>query len=193
MTFSIIDILHYERDNILNIFVLSNNPEDCAKFHCDKHVVKMILESAQMLMSAYYYTLNPKLLEEFIKHPDSYKLTHKNHPCTIWTRTSLENWKWLYSLMYYLNIELKTRYNWDKKDNHKSYEKLNRIISEFGFPDLPKIEITPFAIAMPKELINQADVVESYRRYYIENKKEILKYTNREVPSWISKKDLLPF
>jgi hypothetical protein len=77
---------------VMNIFVLSRNPRRAAEQHCDKHVVKMILETAQLLYSA---------------HPDkpheaAYKRTHANHPCAIWARTSLANYQWLCALGFWL-------------------------------------------------------------------------------------------
>ena len=68
----------------MNIFVLDLDVKKCAEYHVDKHVVKMILESAQLLCGVHH-----------IVSPDNvnipYKLSHKNHPCSIWTRKSLSN------------------------------------------------------------------------------------------------------
>lgn len=73
----------------MNIFVLDYTPQKAAEYHCDKHVVKMILESAQILCAVHH------------KNGDSnvpYKLTHKNHPCTIWAGESRSNYLWLTQL-----------------------------------------------------------------------------------------------
>ena len=67
----------------MNIFVVDYNPVRAAKMLCDQHVVKMPLESAQILCAAYEQEKAP------------YRRTHYNHPCTIWTRTSKENYLWL--------------------------------------------------------------------------------------------------
>ena len=72
----------------MNIFILDLDPQSCAEAHCDKHVVKMILETAQLLSSALWIT--------GVEAP--YRLTHKNHPCAIWTRESLDNYMWLCQL-----------------------------------------------------------------------------------------------
>ena len=85
----------------MNIFVLDNDINICAKYHCDKHVIKMILESAQMLSSV--VRLNG--------HDIGYKLTHQNHPCTIWARKSLSNYLWLFQLTDSLNSEYRYRYS----------------------------------------------------------------------------------
>jgi len=70
----------------MNIFALHNCPIESAKIQHDKHVVKMILESAQMLCSVFDN-------EKYNDIP--YKRTHYNHPCTVWTRTDLNNFYWL--------------------------------------------------------------------------------------------------
>jgi len=71
----------------MNIFILDNDFKLNAQYHTDKHIIKMITEQNQLLCSAYYFTDSI---------PDNiYKLTHQNHPCAIWTRKSLSNWKWL--------------------------------------------------------------------------------------------------
>ena len=81
----------------MNIFVLDTDLEKCAEYHCDKHVVKMILEYAQMLSS----------VVRLQGHDVGYKLTHKNHPCTIWARESLSKYNRLKRLTRLLNYEKK--------------------------------------------------------------------------------------
>lgn len=77
----------------MNIFWLSIIVNDCAKFHCDKHVIKMILEYTQLLYSAHHiYGTN-------FKCGNSYRLTHKNHPCSKWVRENKGNYKLLYSML----------------------------------------------------------------------------------------------
>ena len=83
----------------MNIFVLDTDPIKAAQYHADKHVVKMITETAQLLNSTYYFTNE--------KDKASYKLTHKNHPCSIWARESLDNWVWLKQLGLALYDEYK--------------------------------------------------------------------------------------
>lgn len=118
----------------MNIFVLDEWPHLAAKDHCDKHVVKMFLESAQMLSTACRLS----------GLDVGYKATHKNHPCSVWVRQSLQNWCWLRELAYCLNEEYKARYN---KPHHKSW----LVIESLPEPDLPDIGLTPFAQAMPEQ------------------------------------------
>ena len=152
----------------MNIFVLDEEVEKCAEYHCDKHVIKMILESAQM-MSA---------VVRLQGHDKGYKLTHKNHPCTIWARKSLSNYMWLFVLAGCLNSEYRYRYN--KKVNHKSFD----MIQTLPIPDLPVIGLTPFAQAMPDQYRNK-NAVKAYRDYYINEKSSFLTWTKRKTPEWI--------
>lgn len=80
----------------MNIFALDPSPSVAASYHCDQHLNKMILESAQMLSTAmhkWYPHLSPYL----------YKIAHPNHPCTIWISQSTQNAQWLSDLMYHLD------------------------------------------------------------------------------------------
>ena len=90
----------------MNIFYLDRDPVIAAQMMCDKHVVKMILESAQMLSTAH------RVLDgdEYADRKGLYKLAHKNHPSTIWVRSSLENYTWLYDHMVALMAEYTYRY-----------------------------------------------------------------------------------
>jgi hypothetical protein len=153
----------------MNIFVLHKDPIFCARMHCDKHVVKMILESAQMLSTI----ANQNGLQ------GPYKSTHKNHPCTLWAGKTLDNYLWLYHLMESLNKEFKHRYS--GKD-HASWLKIyeSDIVYEI---DLPLIGLTEFAQAMP-EKYKDPDPVKAYRAYYIGEKKNFAKWTKREIPDW---------
>jgi hypothetical protein len=153
----------------INIFILDEDIEKCARYHCDKHVVKMTVEVAQLLCSTYYYTSE--------EHKSPYKLTHKNHPCSIWVRESLSNWLWLRDLGLALYEEYKYRYN--NKD-HKSGD----VILSLETPRLTDKGLTPFVQALPVEYKNN-DAVKAYRDYYIYDKKDLLKYTKRELPYWI--------
>ena len=71
----------------MNIFVLDADIEKCVEYMADKHIVKMLTETAQILNTAYYFTGECGLAQ--------HKLTHTNHPCCLWARHSIENWLWL--------------------------------------------------------------------------------------------------
>ena len=108
----------------MNIFLLHENPTICAEMHCDKHVVKMVIEYAQ-LMSTAHRVLDGDLYEDRtaagrrIKrwlHPNTqmentlYKASHINHPDGIWTRNSDANYRYLYNLWTRLCEEYTHRY-----------------------------------------------------------------------------------
>lgn len=152
----------------MNIFVLDKDPKICAQYHTDKHVVKMILESVQMLSTALRLSGLSK----------GYKATHINHPCTKWVRESLSNWLWLKELTIYLHEEWQYRYNHSKK--HKSIEVLEQLPNPF----IHDKGLTEQAQAMP-EVYKDCCVVQAYRNYYKEEKKHLFTWTKRPIPEWI--------
>lgn len=157
----------------MNIFVLDENPVPCAIYHADKHVVKMILEHAQLMCTAHH--LHPN---ESHDYEIPYKATHHNHPCAKWVRESKQNYQWLYTLTHELNEEYMYRY---KKDfAHRSWSSVENL----PYPDIPDIGITPFALAMPDEC-KMDNAVDSYRNYYNTHKQHLLKWRERATPSWI--------
>jgi hypothetical protein len=157
----------------MNIFVLHQNPSECAKMHANCHVCKMITETAQMLSTALHECGQSDIAP--------YKPNHVNHPCSVWARESLENWVWLRELGKYLYQEYKYRYN---NKTHKAGEV---IMSLYGvLPDIEAKGITPFSQALPEQY-RDSDAVKAYRRYYLGDKKNLLKYTKRSIPEFIIK------
>jgi hypothetical protein len=156
----------------MNIFVLDYDTKLCAKMHCDKHCVKMILETAQLLCGVHH------MVESKLDIP--YKLSHKNHPCSIWARECIENYVWLCDL----GIELCKEYTHRYGKRHKSQE-----IIEWCIINHPNIEgkgdLTEFRLAMPDEC-KIGDAVESYREYYNVFKKGFAKWKNRDIPYWFN-------
>ena len=152
----------------MNIFVLDKDLATCAAYHCDKHVVKMILESAQLLSTA----CRASGLDQ------GYKSTHLNHPCAKWARASEDNFLWLADLAHYLNQEYKNRFKHNV--NHKSFD----VIQTLSLPDLPKVGLTEHPKCMPDEY-KLEDVVSSYRNYYKLGKASILTYNHSERPNWL--------
>lgn len=164
----------------MNIFLLDEDPALAAKYHNDKHVVKMILESAQMLHAA--WRMFPPS-EDILQDENLYRLTHKNHPCTVWARATLENWKWLYELMTHLNNEYKERYA--HSVSHLSFRKTEALLGNYSYPILPSGDRTPWALAMPDEY-KKPNAVEAYRQYYMAEKDHIASWKNGK-PSWYTK------
>jgi hypothetical protein len=157
----------------MNIFILDTDVGANARAHCDKHVVKMILESAQMLCTV--------ANELGVESP--YRSTHKHHPSTKWAALTRQNYQWLYELMLALNEEF--MYRFGHTQNHLSVDKFIRGVNLADvLSKLPDDELTPFAQAMPDEYKND-DAVKAYRDYYNNVKKDILHYTKRAMPYWV--------
>lgn len=157
----------------MNIFILDLIAKICAIYHCDKHVVKMIIETAQLLSSAHHILDGEEAIEYL------YKSTHKNHPCAIWTRECSSNYIWLYNLF----IELCNEYTFRYKKTHLTDTKLRNILKQLP-KNIPNGELTNFALAMPDEYKFPENAVESYRNYYINEKSKMFVWTGRERPKW---------
>jgi len=151
----------------MNIFILDENPDTAARQHCDKHVVKMILETAQMLCTAHWESGGVA----------PYKSTHKNHPCTIWARESVDNYKWLCDLGVSLCDEYTLRYG----RVHKTQAIIEWLVD--NVPNIPDVPMTPFAQAMPDEYKSK-DAVQAYRSYYLGEKHNIAVWKNTQPPRW---------
>jgi hypothetical protein len=161
----------------MNIFFLDQDPQIAAQYHCDKHVVKMILESAQLLYCAHWMT------DPLILPADAYKMTHKNHPCCIWVRESRENYMWLAALGWWLCKEYQHRYGAEK--THKTQKHIEWLLA--NPPEIECYGITPFRQAMPDEY-KRPESLDAYRVYYIEAKTRMLAYTNRSWPDFLINK-----
>lgn len=179
----------------MNIFVLDHNPFVAARYHIDKHVVKMILELAQILSTAHRFLDGSEYFEEnnnrrikrwrlANKAADSmlYKATHVNHPCSIWARDSSENYRWTFDLLRALCAEYTHRYG----KVHKTTELLPFLIREPA--KIKHRDLSDFAQAIPTHL-RQNDAVQAYRDYYTEVKAKTLPmtWTGREIPKWFIK------
>jgi len=160
-------IFYGESHRKVNIFVLDKDPKKCAQYHVDRHIVKMPLESAQMLCTAHHVYGNNA----------PYRKTHVNHPCTKWARESKGNYQWLLSLGEELLKEYTYRY-------HKIHGSTQVIAwCRNNLPDLPEIGVTTRPQAMDTKY-KSSDVVDAYRSYYRNEKKEIASWTGREIPDW---------
>jgi hypothetical protein len=179
----------------MNIFYLDKNPKTCARHHIDKHVVKMILEYAQLLSTAHRildgteyesktqsgrsvkrYLLNNQNLEPLL-----FKASHVNHPSAIWCRKNAKNYMWLAELLEETCAEYTHRYGAIHSVQRSGLMQTlknnipNKIVDgEFTDP-------TP---AMPDTCKVDGDVIASYHTYYIEEKRRFAKWTNRPMPTW---------
>ena len=160
----------------MNIFFLDYNTKKCAEYHCDKHVVKMILETAQLLCGVHHTTNQ-------VSDEVPYKLSHKNHPCAIWARESLSNYLYLCDL----GLELCKEYTYRYGKRHKSQQVIEWCM--INKPQIPDIDFTTPPKAMPDEY-KVIDVVESYRNYYMGAKKDFAVWKNRNIPEWFSNNEV---
>ena len=158
----------------MNIFYLHKSPAVSAQNMCDKHVVKMILESAQLLCTSHH------LCPTDAERPEKfYKKTHFNHPCAIWTRTCVENYRWLCNHATSLLNEYTHRYG----KQHASTSVIRWCCE--NNPDIPKGKLTEIPQCMPDEYKTDDPVI-AYRDYYNQAKSHIHNWKNRPVPIWIS-------
>ena len=157
----------------MNIFYLDKNPYFIAPQLNNKHTVKMILESAQMLWTAHRELDGNDYADEC----EGYKTTHKNHPSAVWTRTTNKNYQWHYDLFLAMMQEYSYRYN----KHHKCEKFMHTLcrspenICEGVFTAPPQ--------CMPDEY-KCDDTVQAYRNYYIGAKSHIAEWKNRKQPEW---------
>ncbi|MDO4699662.1 MAG: pyrimidine dimer DNA glycosylase/endonuclease V [Moraxella sp.] len=160
----------------MNIFYLDSDPVICATYHADKHVVKMILEYAQLLCTVHH------LCDDVLDGAQRvllYRCTHQNHPSALWVRQSHRHYDWLYQLFICLCDEYTHRYG----KVHLTDKKLRTILKICPVSaDLPFI--------MPPQVMPDEyrcdDTVQAYREYYRHAKKDMLAFRHRPSPSWLN-------
>jgi hypothetical protein len=180
----------------MNIFILDRDIDKCTEYHTDKHCIKQILETAQILSTAHRVldgiksvevssSGRQKIVYKLInKEKDSvlYSVTHTNHRCSLWVRENSANYHWAFKFFCALSNEYTHRYG----KVHKSYSKLSDILYDAPVNISRSHQMTPFALAMPKQYQNPSDAVESYRAYYNGDKRHLFSWKNRSIPHWIS-------
>ena len=162
----------------MNIFYLHRDPKKAARYQYNKHVVKMILESAQMLCTAHHCYGNA---EQKLNVP--YKQAHLNHPSTIWARKSRSTYRWLYLHMIALGDEYTKRYG----KTHLTITKCAK------FLNIPPVHIqgdewSQPPQAMPDEYKDPCSI-KAYWNYYIGEKHKVANQNERiykEAPLFVS-------
>lgn len=185
----------------VNIFILDEDPVKAAQLQCNAHVVKMVLESAQMLSTVHRVLdgeetripsksgktkvkawVLPDYREEVL-----YKTVHVGHPCTVWSMESSANYKWHFEHYKALADEFFYRYG----KQHKSFVDLRNAL-QYLPKNIPEGDLTPFRLAMgaAPECINESDPVGSYRAFY-QTKQDRFKmeWTKRDIPEWFKVKE----
>jgi hypothetical protein len=186
----------------MNIFILDKNPIKAAQLQCDKHIVKMVLESGQMLSTVHRVldgeiaTIRSKSGKTMVKNwvlPDArdsklYKAVHVGHPCTVWSMESVANYIWHYDHFQALSYEFEYRY----RKKHKTWVDLEEVLS-IPPRNIPNLGLTPFKLAMgaAPECINEADPVTSYRKFYQTKQDRFsMDWTGRSIPEWFKVKKM---
>lgn len=178
----------------VNIFYIDEDPMQAAIWMVDKHVVKMILESAQLLSTAHRVldgsevsgkTRTGRNVRRWVL-PDArdkviYQATHINHPSAVWCRQSVENYNWLADHLFALMHEYTYRYN-------KKHACDGDIAYMLQSPphNLKEYDWTPMPSAMAPEYIISDDPLTNYRNYYKLGKIRMHSWKNRAAPEWIT-------
>jgi hypothetical protein len=173
----------------MNIFFLDEDPRSCAESHYDKHVVKMIVEYAQLLSTAHRvldgiregrmnYRLADHELDALL-----YKVTHVNHPSAVWVRESDGNYLWLHSLLEHLLDEYQHRYG----KPHSTSRLMNALA--VAPSNIKTGEFYPPPAVMEEEFVIPHDCIASYRNYYARGKERLLGYRRRQPPGWLREED----
>lgn len=197
----------------VNIFFTDKNPQLAAQNLCDQHVIKMILESAQMLSTTYRELYGELAVQDKGKTVRKlplpmeailYKSTHVNHPMNVWLRNDPANYAWLVSHFWFLCAEYSYRY---KGKVHATQTRmgltLNQCMTKYRGTSAPAglshaqsdpwiweaINVMP-PLCMPDEY-KTVSVVESYRAYMRGEKLMFgtkhprpAKWTRRARPEW---------
>jgi len=179
---------------LINIFYVDEDPMDAAQALVDKHVVKMILESAQLLSTA-HRVLDGVEIEGKSKTGRKarrwvlndaredvlYSATHINHPSAVWCRQSVQNYEWLVEHFFALMMEYNYRY--DKQ--HKCYGELSYMLQSPP-KNLENYDWTEMPSCMAEEYIISDDPIINYRNYYKIGKSNLHSWKNRQPPEWIN-------
>ena len=152
----------------MNIFCIDKDPIQSAKWLCDQHCNKMVLESAQMVANCF----SEQVLESAptTKRSTTRKYSYWNHPCSIWARETLGNLDWLLRHSLAMEVERLDRgFNphFSAEFLHWAYENILKSANDLS------LEQTPFAIAINEAMscrqeatFESSDEVGKYRLYY---------------------------
>jgi hypothetical protein len=178
----------------MNIFYVDSDPEVAARNMVDRHVVKMILETAQLLSTAHRVIDG----EEYVGQSQSgrkakrwrlsgnadtimYSATHINHPSAVWVRENSANYTWLYNHLLALGREYTYRYG----RTHLTIDKLKDILKDTPENITQHRVMTKMPSCMDKQYIVSLDPITNYRNYYNYGKTDLLRWSNRPPPQWI--------
>ena len=158
----------------MNIFVVNEDPVQAARELCNSHIVKMPLETAQMLCYVSYINNGNIRLKE----PYAPCKPHLKHPCTLWANENINNWEWLYSHGLELCNEYTRRYN----KRHKSMDVILWAKEHSTKPTI-NYKLSSFVQCMP-DAYKSSDPIEGYRNFYIKVKSKFAIWKNSTPPKW---------
>lgn len=168
----------------MQIFFLSRNPRKAAQFLCDKHVVKMPTETAQILATV-LWIYNPMHAWYFHNMYGLYKpFYNRKHPTIMWVGASVANYMWAIDLLEELCKEYTFRY---KKTHYcERFVHLHRNV--FGIPHLLKTEWVPMTEeyqAIQDKTMKDSNPIIAYMTYYFLEKRSFAKWNKtRPAPGW---------
>lgn len=164
----------------MNIFLLDEDPTLAAAYHCDKHVVKMVLETAQILSTAFIASEPPDVTRT---HVAPYRPTHARHPCVLWAAANRDNAKYLSRIGLALAAEYTYRYG----RTHASTPLLTRLAAHYEDAE-SFTDFSNFPQCMPTEYQVLGRPVKAYRNYYLSPlKAHLLSYGRRRLaPAWLA-------
>ena len=136
----------------MNIFFLHKDPSRAAKAQCDKHVVKMVLETTQMLSTA----------ARRHGYDVGYMSAYPKHPMTIWVGDTWDNFNW--TMMH--GEALSSEYTFRYKKFHKCHQVLQEISLAVKLSSKNINDITTPPQCMPDEF-KCDDYVRAYRNFYV--------------------------
>ena len=183
----------------MNIFYLHEDPIQNAKWHIDKHIVKMPIEYAQLMSTAHRLldgemylgkTAIGRNIKRWRLHDERedilYKASHINHPSAIWVRESIENYFQMYKLYMAVLAEFTNRYG----KIHGSSKPSIALIRPPS--NIPMVKGTQLPQCMPEICKVKNNPILAYRNYYIVEKNSFASWKNREIPEWFQTKDIIP-
>ena len=183
----------------MNIFYLHEDPIQNAKWHIDKHIVKMPIEYAQLMSTAHRLldgemyigkTAIGRNIKRWRLHDERedilYKASHINHPSAIWVRESIENYFQKYKLYMAVLSEFTNRYG----KIHGSSKPSIALIRPPS--NIPMVKGTQLPQCMPEICKVKNNPILAYRNYYIVEKNSFASWKNREIPEWFQTKDIIP-
>lgn len=154
----------------MNIFYLHPEPVVAATMQHDKHVVKMILETTQILSTVHAR----------YGHNVGYKPTHANHPSTRWAGDSVAHYQWLFRHAQGLCREYTHRYGRTHACEAvlRALERPPTGLHTAGWVQPPQ--------CMPDEFKVDGDSVAAYRKYYLGAKVVQSNWTRRARPDFVT-------